>query len=138
MLTPATTTSRIWCSPPLLRTRQFALSGGPLGRAGITFAAVGLGNFGAPLSSRAREVAGGAIGYQKFYGSQKRRQLLGELGARVGTASGVSDAVAGMLRFQQALGRRFVVVLDAFGAHVDELGADDTRFGGRVELVLKF
>ncbi len=115
-------------------------TGGPLGPAGINFAAVGLGNFGAPLSSRARDVAGGAVGYQKLYGPLMRRQLLGEVGVRVGTASDVPDAFAATLRFQQALGRRFVVVLDAFGAHFDEVaaGGDGTRFGGRVELVLKF
>ncbi|MCZ6506641.1 MAG: hypothetical protein O7A04_01140, partial [Acidobacteria bacterium] len=115
-------------------------TGGPLGPVGINFAAVGLGNFGAPLSSRARDVAGGAVGYQKLYGPLMRRQLLGEVGVRVGTASDVPDAFAATLRFQQALGRRFVVVLDAFGAHFDEVaaGGDGTRFGGRVELVLKF
>ena len=56
-------------------------TGGPLGRAGINFAAVGLGSYGAPLSSRARDVAGGAFGYQKFYGAAKRRR--GKLGPRV-------------------------------------------------------
>ncbi|MEM7356122.1 MAG: hypothetical protein AAF657_35225, partial [Acidobacteriota bacterium] len=33
-------------------------SSGPLGRAGINFAAVGIGSFGAPLSGRARDVVG--------------------------------------------------------------------------------
>ena len=70
-------------------------TGGPLGRAGINFAAVGLGSYGAPLSSRARDVAGGAFGYQKFYGPAKRRQLLAEVGLRVGTASDVTDSAAG-------------------------------------------
>ena len=115
-------------------------TGGPLGRAGINFAAVGLGNYGAPLSSRARDVAGGALGYQKFYGSLKRRQLLAELGARIGMASTTPNAAAATLRFQQAMGRRCVLVLDGFAGHVEGLGVDedDTRFGGRVELVLKF
>ena len=116
-------------------------TGGPLGRAGISFAAVGLGSFGAPLSSRAREVAGGAVGYQRFLGSENRRQLLAELGLRVGTASGTADAAAVSLRYQAAQGRRFVWVLDGFGGsrRAPIIGAgDETLWGGRVELRLKF
>ncbi len=115
-------------------------SGGPLGRAGINFAASGLGSFGAPLSSRAREVAGGAIGYQKFFGVLKRRQLLAELGARLGTDSSQADAAAVTLRYQVALGRRIVLVMDGFGGYQEALGpgGDDVPIGGRLELVLKF
>jgi hypothetical protein len=116
-------------------------TGGPLGRAGISFAAVGLGSFGAPLSSRASEVAGGAVGYQKFLGGENRRQLLAELGLRVGTSSATADAAAVSLRYQAALGRRFVWVLDGFGGSRRALVAganDDTLWGGRVELRLKF
>jgi hypothetical protein len=115
-------------------------TGGPLGRAGISFAAVGLGNYGAPLSNRARDVAGGAIGYQKFFGSLKRRQLITELGMRAGTSSIETNAAAFAARYQMAFGRRTVLVFDAFGAY-DEGAADasgDTRFGGRFEFVLKF
>ena len=77
-------------------------TGGPLGRAGISFAAVGLGNYGAPLSSRAREVAGGAIGYQKFFGLEKRRQLLTEFGVRLGTSQAVPNEAAATVRYQRA------------------------------------
>ncbi len=99
------------------------------------------GSFGAPLSSRAREVAGGAVGYQKFLGAENRRQLLAELGLRVGTANGVADAAAVSLRYQAAAGRRFVWVLDGFGGTRRVLAAgagDDTLWGGRMELRLKF
>ena len=116
-------------------------TGGPLGRAGITFAAAGLGNFGAPLSSIAREVVGGAIGYQKFIGPAARRQVLSELGVRVGTSDAEADSAAAMVRFQQALGRRFIVVTDGFASYQDLpglTGDSDTFFGGRLELVLKF
>ena len=115
-------------------------TGGPLGRAGINFAAVGLGSYGAPLSSRARDVAGGAFGYQKFYGAAKRRQLLAEVGLRVGTASDVTDSVAGTLRYQMAAGRRFVLVWDAFVGQRDGglFAEDQTLYGGRFELVVKF
>ncbi|MFQ5524783.1 MAG: hypothetical protein ACE5GX_00845 [Thermoanaerobaculia bacterium] len=115
-------------------------SGGPLGPAGVSFAAVGLGNYGAPLSSRARNVAGGAIGYQKFYGPLARRQLLGELGLRVGTASGVANQAAATVRYQMAKGKHVVLVWDGFASYIEGLGASDdlTGFGGRFELVLKF
>lgn len=116
-------------------------TGGPLGRAGINFAAVGLGNYGAPLSSQAREVAGGAVGYQKFFGVLKRRQLLAELGARIGTADEVANSAAATLRYQKAFGRRLVVILDGFGGYREAVAPgddDETLFGGRVELLLKF
>lgn len=114
--------------------------GGPLGRAGISFAAVGLGSFGAPLDNTARDAAGGAVGYQKFYGPLKRRQLLTELGVRVGTASSEPSAAALTARYQMALGRRTVLVFDAFTAYHEGLGgrSDETRVGGRFELLLKF
>ncbi len=110
-------------------------TGGPLGRAGINFAAVGLGSFTAPLSSRARDVAGGAVGYQKFF-AHTRKQILFELGARFGTDSAVEDSYAATVRYQTALGRRFVVVVDGFVAHRDF--SDATPYGGRLELVVKF
>ncbi len=115
-------------------------TGGPLGRAGINFAAVGLGSYGAPLSSRARDVAGGAFGYQRFYGPAKRRQLLAEVGLRLGTASDVTDSAAATVRYQMALGRRLVLVWDGFVGRRDggALGADETLYGGRFELVVKF
>ncbi len=126
-------------------------TGGPLGRAGINFAAVGLGSYGAALSSRARDVAGGAFGYQKFWGAAKRRQLLAEVGLRVGTAGDEADSFAGTLRYQMAVGRRLVLVWDGFagwrqgdqpatpgGGAAAERAADETLVGGRFELVVKF
>ena len=114
-------------------------TGGPLGRAGINFAAVGLGSFGAPLSSRARDVAGGAVGYQKFIGPQNRRQMLTELGVRTGLAGGVDDSAAVTIRYQAAAGRRVVLGVSGFGARVESAaGGDDSRFGGRFEVTFKF
>lgn len=115
-------------------------AGGPLGRAGINFAAVGIGRFGAALSSQAKEVAGGAVGYQWFF-RNTRRQLIVELGGRVGTEDDVATAVAATARYQAAFGRHWVLVLDAFaGVRESTLpGASDIDLvGGRVELVLKF
>lgn len=126
-------------------------SGGPLGRAGISFAAVGLGSYGAPLSSRARNVVGGAVGYQKFFGALARRQLLAEVGFRAGTSSDVPDQVAATVRYQKAVGRRVVLVWDGFASYRQGLGSSDavfdstgdttgdtTSLGGRFEVVVKF
>ncbi|REJ74552.1 MAG: hypothetical protein DWQ30_21295 [Acidobacteria bacterium] len=114
--------------------------GGPLGRVGISFAAVGLGNYGAPLSSQARDVAGGAVGYQ-WFAKDKRSQWIAELGLRVGTASDVADAAAATFRYQRAFGRRFVIVADSFVGVRESLipGEEDaSSFGGRLELLTKF
>ena len=116
-------------------------TGGPLGRAGINFAAVGLGNYGAALSSRARDVAGGAFGYQKFFGSDQRRQLLTEVGLRLGLDDRVADEAAVTVRYQKAVGRRMVLVLDGFGGRRQgRFGGeeDESLFGGRLEVVFKF
>ena len=116
-------------------------AGGPLGRAGIGFAAVGLGNYGAALSSKARDVAGGAIGYQKFF-DDTRQQLIFELGARLGTEASIADAVAATVRYQAAWGQHSVVILDGFVGYQEAIGLgrsqDEELFGGRIEWLLKF
>jgi hypothetical protein len=131
-----------WALDEFVSAARGPAAGGPLGRAGISFAAVGLGRYGAALSSRARNVAGGAVGYQRFF-DHTRKQLLVELGARVGTADEVADSVAATVRWQAALGRRYVVVLDGFAGVRDTPEAaggsgSETLSGARVELVLKF
>ncbi len=110
-------------------------SSGPLGRAGINFAAVGLGSFGAPLSGRSRNVAGGAFGYQKFLAGN-RKQLLLEAGLRIGTAGDVEDAFAATARYQAAIGQHMVVVVDGFVGYRE--ASERTPYGGRLELMVKF
>ena len=131
---------------------------GPLARAGILFAGSGLGDLpgagGAALSSAASDVAGGAFGHQMFF-ADTRRQLLFEAAGRYSTAAcpsllAVCDdayAVAGGVRFQQAVGRRGVLVLDAFvardrlrGLSIGRNGGDldRRRIGGRAEFLVKF
>ncbi|MDA8019178.1 MAG: hypothetical protein MPN21_17195 [Thermoanaerobaculia bacterium] len=113
-------------------------AGGPLGRAGISFASVDLGSFDAPLSSRAHDVFGGAVGYQRFL-DHTRKQILVELGYRFGTVDSEPDALAGIVRFQSAAGRRFVWVVDAFAGYRELVGGgNQDPYGARVELVVKF
>jgi hypothetical protein len=109
-------------------------AGGPLGNTGLLFAAVGLGRYGAPLGNRANDAVGSAVGYQMFFNGN-RRQVTVEVGGRDGTdGSGHSMAAAGS-RFQQAIGRHLVLVLDAF---VLEQQNHDHGYGGRTEILCKF
>jgi hypothetical protein len=114
-------------------------AGGPLGNVGILNAAVGIGQYGAPLGNQADHAAGGAIGYQMFFGELHREQLVFEIGGRAPTQSPTllrQRAAEGIgVRYQQAFGRRFILVLDTFGVHRDTSPAS---VGGRVEIVTKF
>lgn len=108
--------------------------GGPLGRTGILFAAVGLGRYGAPLGNRAERSIGAAVGYQLFL-DDTRSQLIFEVGGRRATDSRDEQAVAFGVRYQRAMGQRWVLQLDAFGAVPK---ASDLSYGGRVELRYQF
>ena len=111
-------------------------TGGPLGRTGILFAAVGLGRYGAALGNRADNAAGGSLGYQMFF-NRTRQQLIVELGGRKHTNNQVVDggAFAAGLRYQHAVGRHFVVQVDTFGAVREE---HDPAYGARLEWLTKF
>ncbi len=109
-------------------------AGGPLGRTGLLFAAVGLGQYGSALSNRADHVVGGALGYQKFF-NQNRTQLVLEVGGRKGTKKRIDDAAAAGFRFQQAIGSRFILRLDGFAAIQEDR---DEGFGVRSELLVRF
>ena len=125
---------------------------GPLARAGVLFDGPGLGSAPGALSATASNVAGGAFGHQVF-SADTRRQLLLEGGVRYSTAECAStlaicepDGVAAGLRYQVAVGRRYVLVFDAFAAR-DSLrdsplgsggGGSRIRAGGRTEIVVKF
>jgi hypothetical protein len=111
------------------------IAGGPLGRVGILFNAVGLGNYGSPLSSYPQNAAGGALGYQMFFGELRRQQLTFELGGRTPTSGITQSAVAVGGRFQQALGRRFILRFDTFGGVQNN---SREIYGGRTELLIKF
>lgn len=113
-------------------------AGGPLGQIGILNAAVGIGRYGAPLGNSADHSAGGAVGYQMFFGELRRRQLVFEIGGRAPTKETTvfsQRAAEGLgVRFQQALGRRFIVILDSYGVHRD---VGTASYGGRLEFLVK-
>jgi hypothetical protein len=109
------------------------LAGGPLGRVGLLFAARGIGNYPAPLGNRANKSSGGALGYQMFF-DDNRRQVVVEVGGRNERIPGLSDAAALGVRLQQALGRRFIFEVEAFGV---ARRAADNGYGLRMELQVK-
>ena len=127
-------------------------AGGALGRTGILFAAPGIGQIGAPLGGTADDAVGGAIGHQKFF-DHTRQQFTLEVGARTRYShpDGVQDGaafedVAGAgFRYQAAMGRRFVFVVDGigtydFGVDAETLADDQSELNlvGRVELQIAF
>jgi hypothetical protein len=109
-------------------------AGGPLGRTGLMFAAVGLGRYGAPLGNRPDDAVGGAVGYQMFF-DETRKQLVVEAGVRARTKSPDDTRFAIGARYQQALGQHTILRLDGFGSFDDD---GDNGYGARVELQVKF
>ena len=108
------------------------LGGGPLGRVGLLYAASGLGSYPAPISNRANDAIGFSVGYQKI-DDHNRRQITLEVGARNDDLNDVTQyGIAA--RFQQALGKRFVLQVDGFLADRDDL---DSTYGARLELLVK-
>lgn len=107
--------------------------GGPLGRTGLLFAAVGLGAYQPALGNQAQNSVGGSVGYQWMF-DQGKRNLVLEAGGR-GALSG-SERARGAIggRFQQKLADRIMLELDAYGL-VQEGG--ETGHGLHAELVFK-
>ncbi len=118
-------------------------AGGPLGRTGILYSAVGLGQYGSALNNFADNSFGGALGYQMFF-AHNRKQLILEAGSRYATDNTGQRAVAFGARYQSAIGRRLVLVLDGFSAYDFSSPASDfqqndrLQFGGRLEFQVKF
>jgi len=109
-------------------------TGGPLGRAGILFDAVGLGTYGSPLSNATDSAAGGSVGAQFFF-DDTRRQLILEAGGRTDTGTSDQSAIGFAARIQQALGTQFLLSASGYVAgHESRHGA----MGGRVEFQIKF
>ncbi len=112
-------------------------NGGPVGQLGILFAAPGIGRLGAPLGNEVDQSVGGAVGYQAFL-ADTRQQIVLEAGGRYRLSDEAlnTNSVGGGIRYQAAVGRRFVFVLDGFGTWDNDF--EEVNFGGRTELLLKF
>ncbi len=108
-------------------------AGGPLGRTGILFAAVGLGRYGAALGNRADDSVGAAVGYQHFW-DETRQQFIVEAGGR-GSTKESDSAIAIAGRYQRAVGQHTVLRVDTFarGRRNEPPG-----WGARFEIQFKF
>lgn len=114
-------------------------AGGPAGSTGLLFAAPGIGRAPAPLGNQVDNTAGGAIGYQMFFG-HTRQQLIFELGGRVRIRSedALGSDLAGFLAsYQAAMGRRFVLVLQGLGTYDFDAVESNLNVAGRLELQLR-
>jgi hypothetical protein len=113
-------------------------TGGPLGRTGILFQAVGLGDYGAALGFNVDNSAGGSLGYQ-FFLDGIRRQLIVEVGGRKDTNNTDEIALKGAgaigARFLQAVGQHYYIRFDGFGALQEDR---NPGYGGRIELFSAF
>jgi hypothetical protein len=109
--------------------------GGPLETIGILFSSPILGRYGTALSDQAKQVAGGALGYQMFF-NNAFTQLVFEVGGRASTIAADRNEVAAGLRFQQRLNYRTLVQVDGYVANYsDRRGAGA---GARTELQVSF
>jgi hypothetical protein len=109
-------------------------TGGALGRAGILFASVGMGRWGAPLGNRADNAYGAALGYQMFFDTIFRQVVI-EVGGRKQTDGDQNAAYGAAIRVQQSFWSRFMAQGDIFAVHDDAAG---DKSGGRIELMVKF
>ncbi len=123
-----------WAIDQFTSPARGPLAGGPLGQTGILFAAPGLGRFGSPLSNQASNAFGGSLGYQMFY-NDSRDQLIVEIGGRKDTNQINEGAIATGFRYQKAIGRHWIFILDGF---VSKQESRDTAPGTRVEFLAKF
>ncbi len=123
-----------WAIDEFASAARDETAGGPLGRVGLRFSAVGLGDCGVALSNRADKVVGGSLGYQWFL-DPYRSQLVLDVGGRKGTSSEIDDDDAIGGRFQQAIGRHLILRLDAFASFQEDR---DEGFGVRSELQVCF
>jgi hypothetical protein len=124
-----------WSIDEFTSAARGPLAGGPLGQAGINFAAIGLGRYGAPISNRTSEAAGGAVGYRWLVGNNERTHFTAELGGRHSTEPGGDDSMSLSGRYQQAIGQHTILQLDLFGSLQE---SRDPGFGGRIELRYTF
>ena len=109
-------------------------AGGPLAGLGITYAAYGIGTSVSPLSNAAREAVGFALGYQAFWDT-RRRSLTFEIGVRQDTGGKAFDAQALGIRFQQAIGQRVLLEVDATFSRQEN---QQDGHGLRAELLYQF
>ena len=110
------------------------LAGGPLGRTGILFAARGVGSYPSPLSNRAQEAFGAAVGYQKFFDNNSQHVVL-EVGFRRDTTNDSPDFVGIGAQWQKSFNDNYIIQIDSFLRGEEDGGVG---YGIRTEFQIKF
>jgi len=110
-------------------------TGGPLGRTGLLFAGLGLGNFNAPLNNRGQDSIGAAIGYQMFF-KGITRQLAFELGGDLDIGGNKTSGFGFGVRYSHKLFRR--VISQSDGYIVNNTGIKGLGYGVRTEVRVLF
>ena len=108
--------------------------GGPLASTGILWEAPGLGRIGEALSSDPKDAVGASAGYQAFFG-ENRYQLVFEIGGRSDADHFHRYTVAAGIRYQMALGQRYVIRADQ-SASIPHSGS--VSWISRLEFLVKF
>lgn len=109
-------------------------NGGPLGRTGILFSAIGLGAYGAPINNNARNSYGFSVGYQQFINPIKN-QFIYELGFKKETENTQEQSIGAAVRYRHVLNQRMVFQFDIFKTFNQE--SEDSQ-GARLELLVQF
>jgi hypothetical protein len=126
-----------WALGTMTQAAREPIVGGPLASLGINFASPSIGDHLSELSSFANDAVGGALGYQAFWDSHRRNLVL-EVAGRLDTegddATGF-DGVALGAQFQQAIGQRVQLQIDAFVAFQE---TQNLASGGRFEILVQF
>lgn len=110
------------------------LTGGPLGRTGLLFAAQGLGSVPSALDNSAQDAAGLALGYQKF-SDDRKTQFTIEAAARYDSAEDSETEYGIGMRLQRAIGHRSFWQIDGFATNSSV--SSGIEYGVRVELQIK-
>lgn len=109
--------------------------GGPLAPLGINFAGFGIGTNRSALSNTADDVVGFALGYQAFWDNRRRNLTLEIAGRKDTEHKDSADGIAFGAQFQQAIGQRLLLTLNAWYA---PLFYSDESTGVRAELLFQF
>ena len=107
---------------------------GPMAATGILYAGSDIGTLGSPLSGNPGHAIGFALGHQWIMEAE-RRQLTVELGGRANYSSTADDGIALGGRFQQAIGQRYILIVDVYFGYE---ATADLIGGGRLELLIRF
>ena len=109
-------------------------NGGPLGKAGLLFAAAGLGRYKPALGNRADDSYGGSMGYQWSF-DRGASNLVFEMGGR-SALEGEGPAIGAVGgRYQKKLNGRTMFQMDTYVKKQESL---DVGHGLRAEILVRF